>query len=106
MFLIPEFICELSQPQILFQTCSVPFWSLGGTFSLLRMRHQRLFRLRGPNVNSPEGVESGSPPRRRSVRLRVGEGSVPTTAGDRDDKAKQTYIGCIAAKPNRVWRGH
>lgn len=29
---VPEFISELSQPQILFQTCSVPFWSLGGTF--------------------------------------------------------------------------
>lgn len=32
---------------------------------------------------------------------------VPTTAGDRDDKAKQTYIRRIAAKPNRVQRrGH
>lgn len=27
---------------------------------------------------------------------------VPTTAGDRDDKAKQTYIRGAAAKPNRV----
>lgn len=68
--------------------------------------HHELFRLRGPNENSPEGVESGSPPRGCSIRLRVGESRVPTTAGDRDDKAKQTYIRCIAAKPNRLWRGH
>lgn len=51
-------------------------------------------------------MESGSPPRARSIRLRVGESRVPTTAGDRDDKAKQTYVRRSAAKPNRVWRGH
>lgn len=64
--------------------------------------HREVFRLHGPSVNSLEGVDSGSPPRRRSIRLRVGESRIPTTAGDRDDKAKQTYIRRIAAKPNRV----
>lgn len=28
----PEFICELSQPQIPFRDCTLLLWSLGGTF--------------------------------------------------------------------------
>lgn len=56
---VPEFICELSQPQILSQACSTPFWSLGGTpphtASAFFLRHHELFRLHGANVNSPEG---------------------------------------------------
>lgn len=47
-------------------------------------------------------MESGSPPRCVSVRLHVGNSGVPTTAGDSDDKAKQTYSRGTAAKRNRV----
>lgn len=68
------------------------------------IKYHELLRLHEPNVNSPEGRESASPPRCCSVRLHAGNSRLPTTAGDGDDKAKQTYSRGTAAKPNRVMK--
>lgn len=72
---VPEFICELSQPQILSQPCSAPFWSLGGTpphtapafFNDTTSRSGYTEQTQTP----PREAEGASPPRRRGIGLRV-----------------------------------
>lgn len=90
--------------------CSAPGRSLGGTFPhrAAPSLPPGLFRLREPNANSPGrrreegeggvGARSASPPRCGGVRLRAGSAAVPTTAGDRDDKAEPTYSGGVGCQ--------
>lgn len=97
-----EYVCELSRPLTPAGSCSFPFPSLGGTFFPETQSFYTVLLFVDRMLNCPEEEESASPPGCSGVRLHVGSGRVPTTAGDSDDKAKQTYSRGAAAKRNRV----
>lgn len=104
----PEYICELSRPQKHFRnlqsSVSVYRWRISPPPHSTPLQTHTASCLDCVNqvYNCPEEVESDSTPRCGGVRLHVGNGGVPTTAGDSDDKAKQTYSRGTAAKHNIV----